>query len=132
MKRAREEHGNGKRKPTYHIGVVVRTVEEAKAFGPFDFIVVTLKALLDVYDTGEIIAPAVEEGKTTIVLIQNGFGKRERETVEMTGVTRYAKAMHYRCGATHREAFSKESTCISCRVHWCESSGTWQSRNEGL
>ncbi|KAJ8652690.1 hypothetical protein O0I10_011697 [Lichtheimia ornata] len=62
--------GNGVFKPHH----VVRTVEEAKAFGPFDFIVVTLKALLDVYDTGEIIAPAVEEGKTTIVLIQNGFG----------------------------------------------------------
>lgn len=78
MEGAREEHDNGKCNPTYHIVLVVRTVEEAKAFGPFDFIVVTLKALLDVYDTGEIIAPAVEEGKTTIVLIQNGFGKSER------------------------------------------------------
>lgn len=112
---------NGKRnkltmtKDTHSMDSVARTVEEAKAFGPFDFIVVTLKALPDVYDTGEIIAPAVEEGKTTIVLVQNGFGKR---VFKMTGVTRYAH-MHCRCGATHCEAFSKESSCFSCGVYWC-------------
>ncbi|KAI9493128.1 2-dehydropantoate 2-reductase [Zychaea mexicana] len=52
---------------------VARTVAEANEFGPFDYIVVTLKALPDVYSTADIIAPAVNKGKTTIVLIQNGF-----------------------------------------------------------
>ncbi|KAI9277061.1 ketopantoate reductase PanE/ApbA-domain-containing protein [Phascolomyces articulosus] len=60
--------GNGVFRPHH----VVRTVSDAKEFGPFDFIVVTLKAL-DVYKTADIISPAVVEGKTTIVLIQNGY-----------------------------------------------------------
>ena len=54
---------------------MARTVSDAKEFGPFDYIVVTLKALPDMYDTADIISPAVAEGKSTIVLIQNGFGK---------------------------------------------------------
>ena len=59
---------------TNSISEVARTVTEATQFGPFDYIVVTLKALPDVYSTTDIIAPAVTEGKTTIVLIQNGYG----------------------------------------------------------
>ncbi|KAI7849321.1 2-dehydropantoate 2-reductase [Circinella umbellata] len=62
--------GNGIFKPHH----VVRNVSEAKEFGPFDYIVITLKALPDMYDTADIISPAVAEGKSTIVLIQNGFG----------------------------------------------------------
>ncbi|KAI8145017.1 2-dehydropantoate 2-reductase [Fennellomyces sp. T-0311] len=53
---------------------VARSVTEATQFGPFDYIVVTLKALPDFYSTTDIITPAVIEGKTTIVLIQNGYG----------------------------------------------------------
>ncbi|ORY91873.1 ribosomal protein L35Ae-domain-containing protein [Syncephalastrum racemosum] len=57
---------------------VVRTVSEAARSGePFDYIVVTLKALPDIYSVPDIIAPAVVEGKTTIVLIQNGIGVEE-------------------------------------------------------
>lgn len=57
------------------LSVVVRHVSEANEHGPFDFVMVTLKALPDVYNVGEIIAPAVTEGRTAIVLVQNGFGK---------------------------------------------------------
>lgn len=54
---------------------MVRTVSEAARSGePFDYIVVTLKALPDIYSVPDIIEPAVVEGKTTIVLIQNGIG----------------------------------------------------------
>lgn len=53
---------------------VTRSVEEAALQGPFDYILVTLKALPDVYDIAEIIAPAVISKETTIVLIQNGLG----------------------------------------------------------
>ncbi|KAG2200086.1 hypothetical protein INT47_007731 [Mucor saturninus] len=55
---------------------VVRTVSEGVTSEPFDYILVTLKALPDVYDVAEIIAPAVTEN-TTIVLIQNGLGVEE-------------------------------------------------------
>lgn len=56
---------------------MVRTVSEAAQSDdtPFDYILVTMKALPEVYDVAEIIAPAVTPGKTTIVLIQNGLGK---------------------------------------------------------
>lgn len=53
--------------------IVVKTVPEAVSSRPFDYILVTLKALPEVYNVADIIAPAVTE-KTTIVLIQNGLG----------------------------------------------------------
>ncbi|KAI8062882.1 2-dehydropantoate 2-reductase [Gongronella butleri] len=65
--------GNG----TFHPDFVAKTVQEAveqKDGNPFDFIVVTLKVLPEVYDIADMIAPAVTPGKTTIVLIQNGLG----------------------------------------------------------
>jgi len=54
---------------------VVRTPEEAASQGPFDFIIISTKALPgQKLSTPEIIKPAVTEGKTAIVLIQNGIG----------------------------------------------------------
>ncbi|GAB5589821.1 hypothetical protein Unana1_04721 [Umbelopsis nana] len=55
---------------------VFRTTEEA-AQDEYDYVIVTMKALPDVYDISEIIRPAVTIGKTTIVLIQNGIGIEE-------------------------------------------------------
>ncbi|RUS13858.1 ketopantoate reductase PanE/ApbA C terminal-domain-containing protein, partial [Endogone sp. FLAS-F59071] len=53
----------------------VRSLTETVADGDeFDYVIVTLKALPDVYDVAEIIRPAVTIGKTCIVLIQNGLG----------------------------------------------------------
>lgn len=40
----------------------------------WDYVVVTTKALPDVVDDSETIAPVIRESKTCIVLIQNGFG----------------------------------------------------------
>jgi 2-dehydropantoate 2-reductase len=55
----------------------VRTVSECvTAEEPFDYILVTLKALPECYNVAEIIAPAVSEN-TTVVLIQNGLGVEE-------------------------------------------------------
>jgi 2-dehydropantoate 2-reductase len=87
-----------------HLHLVLRTTEEA-AQEEFDYVIVTMKALPDVYDVSEIIRPglsqlfasktlsmpiallivpifilliaAVTVGKTTIVLIQNGIGLEE-------------------------------------------------------
>lgn len=56
--------------------IVACTVSECVTSEPFDYILVTLKALPEVYDVAEIIAPAVTEN-TTIVLIQNGLGVEE-------------------------------------------------------
>ncbi|KAI9319085.1 2-dehydropantoate 2-reductase [Dichotomocladium elegans] len=44
---------------------------------PYDYVLVTLKALSEVYNVADIIAPAVTKGKTAVVLIQNGLGVEE-------------------------------------------------------
>ncbi|KAI7850165.1 2-dehydropantoate 2-reductase [Circinella umbellata] len=56
---------------------VVSTVQEAIHYGPFDYILVTLKCLPDIYSIPDIIAPAVTLKETGIVLIQNGLGVEE-------------------------------------------------------
>lgn len=54
---------------------VVRTPREATSNGSFDYVLVCSKALPGPKpSTPELIAPAVTEGKTCIVLIQNGIG----------------------------------------------------------
>lgn len=55
---------------------VARTVPEAvqaNQGAPFDFVIVTSKALSATPSTAELIQPAVTPGTTTIVLIQNGI-----------------------------------------------------------
>lgn len=51
---------------------VVRTPTEAASTGPYDYLIVTCKAIPEA-QTSETIAPAITQGKTTIVLIQNGI-----------------------------------------------------------
>lgn len=55
---------------------VVRTPHEAASDGPFDYVIVTTKAIPDA-ETSKVVAPAVTEGKTCIALIQNGIGIEE-------------------------------------------------------
>ncbi|GAB5589822.1 hypothetical protein Unana1_04722 [Umbelopsis nana] len=55
---------------------VVRNTTEA-AQDEYDYVVVTMKSLPDVFDVSEIIRPVVTSEKTTIVLIQNGLGIEE-------------------------------------------------------
>ncbi|KAJ2762052.1 hypothetical protein H4S06_000875 [Coemansia sp. BCRC 34490] len=64
---------------TYRPDRVVKTVEEAVATGEtYDFVLVCTKALPNLGDNSEIIAPAVtNSAKTVIVLIQNGVGIEE-------------------------------------------------------
>lgn len=52
---------------------VVRTPEEASSDGPFDYVIVSTKAIPDA-QTSKVIAPAVTKARTCIVLIQNGIG----------------------------------------------------------
>lgn len=52
---------------------VVKTVEDAKKYGEFDFILVTTKNIPDIHVVEDAFADAVSD-KTTIVLLQNGFG----------------------------------------------------------
>lgn len=66
---------------SFIVFIVVRTVSESVTSEPFDYILITLKALPEVYDVAEIIAPAVTEN-TTIVLIQNGLGVEEPITAK--------------------------------------------------
>ena len=57
--------------------LVVSTVQEATQHGPFDYILITLKCLPDIYSIPDIIAPTVTSKETGIVLIQNGLGVEE-------------------------------------------------------
>ncbi|PIA17304.1 ApbA-domain-containing protein [Coemansia reversa NRRL 1564] len=62
-------------KHTYHPNKVVRSVEDAVSDGTvYDFIIVCTKALPNLSDDSEMIVPAVNGNKTTIILIQNGIG----------------------------------------------------------
>lgn len=71
---------------------VVNSVEKAKLFGPFGYIVVTTKNLPDITDITEVIAPVVTSD-STIVLIQNGIGierdffKKFPKNVVLSGVS---------------------------------------------
>ncbi|ODQ66008.1 ketopantoate reductase [Nadsonia fulvescens var. elongata DSM 6958] len=71
------DHGNHSGWRPYR---VVRTIDEAvNSETPvvYDYVVVSLKALPDVYCIEEMITPAVKLSHTTIVLIQNGIGIEE-------------------------------------------------------
>ncbi|KAJ0381916.1 hypothetical protein COL922a_013588 [Colletotrichum nupharicola] len=52
---------------------IERTVHDSLQHGPFDYVVVALKNLPDVYSIPNIIAPAVTLDRTSIVLVQNGI-----------------------------------------------------------
>ncbi|KAL3295501.1 AAT family amino acid transporter [Colletotrichum asianum] len=52
---------------------IERTVHDSLQHGPFDYIVVALKNLPDVYSIPDIIAPAITLDRTSIVLVQNGI-----------------------------------------------------------
>ena len=52
---------------------VVRSPAEAAKDGPYDYLIVSTKALPD-EETSRVVQPAVTKGRTTIVLIQNGIG----------------------------------------------------------
>lgn len=56
--------------------LVVRTVSECQDES-FDYVLITLKALPEVYNVADIIASVIKDEKTTIVLIQNGLGIEE-------------------------------------------------------
>ncbi|KAJ2719878.1 hypothetical protein GGI07_004954 [Coemansia sp. Benny D115] len=55
---------------------VYQSVEEAAQTGPFDYVIVALKALPNIYDSSERIASAVND-QTMIILFQNGIGIEE-------------------------------------------------------
>ncbi|CAO3632272.1 unnamed protein product [Cunninghamella echinulata] len=71
-----KKFGKGIFKPHH----VVRTVNEAVDVSngtPYDYVMVTLKALPEVYNIPDIISSAITPKKTAIVLIQNGLGVEE-------------------------------------------------------
>ncbi|ODV97379.1 hypothetical protein PACTADRAFT_49102 [Pachysolen tannophilus NRRL Y-2460] len=53
---------------------IVNNVLDSIKYGPFDYVVVTTKNQPDIFSIEELIAPVIIKEKTTIVLIQNGFG----------------------------------------------------------
>jgi ketopantoate reductase len=53
------------------------SVQDAINNGPFQFIVIELKSLPDIYSIPQILAPAITPFESTIVLIQNGIGNEQ-------------------------------------------------------
>ncbi|CCH40555.1 Glycerol-3-phosphate dehydrogenase [NAD(P)+] [Wickerhamomyces ciferrii] len=60
--------------PNYKPSNVVKTVQDALKFGPFDYILVITKNIPDISNVEDIYADAVTPKHTTIILIQNGIG----------------------------------------------------------
>ncbi|KAH8655493.1 ketopantoate reductase PanE/ApbA C terminal-domain-containing protein [Xylariales sp. PMI_506] len=60
--------------PSWKPHNITRTLEDAIQYGPFDYVVVAMKNLPDVYSIPEIIQPVVTPNHTAIVLVQNGIG----------------------------------------------------------
>ncbi|GAP86509.1 putative 2-dehydropantoate 2-reductase [Rosellinia necatrix] len=59
---------------------IVRSISEAVTqahFQPFDYILVTTKAIPTTPSTAELIRPAITPGTTAVVLVQNGIGIEE-------------------------------------------------------
>lgn len=54
---------------------VVKDVEEAVSYGPFDYIIVSTKNTPEIFRVENLIEPAVSSS-TSIILIQNGIGGR--------------------------------------------------------
>lgn len=71
---------------------IVKSVEDASKFDPFDFIIVTTKNIPDVFKVEDIIEPIVTKN-STIVLLQNGIDigapilKRFPENKVLSGVS---------------------------------------------
>lgn len=53
---------------------LVKTVEKAAEYGPFDFVLVTTKNTPDIFKIEDLIRPVVTPKLTTVVLSQNGIG----------------------------------------------------------
>ncbi|CUM66559.1 uncharacterized protein PRCAT00004228001 [Priceomyces carsonii] len=61
----------------YKPSKLVKTVEEAAEYGPYDYVVVTTKNTPDIFKTEDLIEPVVTPKKTIILLSQNGIGIEE-------------------------------------------------------
>lgn len=78
---------------------VSRTVEEAAAYKPYDYIIVCTKCIPEVFRTEDLIRPLVGPG-TTVVLIQNGVGneapvmKAYPDSYVVGGVTNIGATYH--------------------------------------
>ncbi|KAK1515217.1 uncharacterized protein CCOS01_13410 [Colletotrichum costaricense] len=72
---------------------VERNISDAARHGPFDYVLVAMKSLPDIYSIPDLIALAVTPGRTSIVLVQNGidiewpFVDAFPENVVLSGVT---------------------------------------------
>ncbi|KAL4781278.1 ketopantoate reductase PanE/ApbA C terminal-domain-containing protein [Aspergillus varians] len=53
---------------------IARSIQDAMRYGPFQFIVVAMKSLPDIYSIPTLIAPVVTAFGSAIVVIQNGIG----------------------------------------------------------
>ena len=77
----------------YRPAHIVQTPEQAKLYGPFDFVVVTTKNHPEILRVEDLISPVITSDKTVIVLAQNGIGidepviKKFPGTVVLSGIS---------------------------------------------
>ncbi|SGZ50054.1 CIC11C00000001593 [Sungouiella intermedia] len=57
----------------YHPTNIVKTLEDARQYGPFDYVVVSTKNTPDITKVENLIEPVVTEEVSAIVLLQNGI-----------------------------------------------------------
>ncbi|RDW70969.1 hypothetical protein BP6252_07532 [Coleophoma cylindrospora] len=85
--------------PSWRPSRIVSSIAEAVQYGPYDFVVVTMKALPDVYSLPILVEPVITKGVTGIVLIQNGLNiemplaEAFPENVIMSGVSMIGSRM---------------------------------------
>ncbi|GME69652.1 unnamed protein product [[Candida] boidinii] len=88
--------------PVFRPTNIVKSIGEAnEKFGPFDYAVFTTKCIPDVNPIEPLIKEAYVKGKTSIVLLQNGFGI-ENDTLEdipeatvISGVTMISSTLYH-------------------------------------
>lgn len=79
---------------------VVKTVQDAVAHGPFDFVVISTKNQPDIIKLEELVEPVVTPGVTKVLLLQNGIGLEEDffakypENIILSGVSMIGSANH--------------------------------------
>lgn len=78
---------------SYKPAHVVKSIEDAKLFGPFDYVVVSTKNTPDILKVEDLIEPVVTPKRTVILLLQNGIEigepliARYPENIVLSGVS---------------------------------------------
>lgn len=109
---------------------IAKSIQEAAEMDSYDYILVCTKVLPELYKSEELIEPAVTEGKTVIVLMQNGIdiekpvAAKYPQNVVLSGVSMIGSINHH--GKVHQEEPDR------CQVGYYESPGFSKQELENI